>query len=106
MESVDVSSLELDPRLAADEAGVGAAPAGRLSRFARPMLIAGLGMILIAILVAIFAPFIVRHDPTALSVNLLSPPSSTNLFGTDELGRDLFSRVIYASRVSLSVAFG
>jgi peptide/nickel transport system permease protein len=63
-------------------------------------------MILTAVLVAILAPFIARYSPTTLTPSLLSPPSATNVFGTDELGRDLFSRVVFAARSSLSVAFG
>ncbi len=107
MESVDITSLEIDRRLAAEEVIASVTPGRRLlRRLAQPTLIAGLLMILIAVLVAIFAPLIARYDPTALTSNLLSPPSSTNFFGTDELGRDLSSRVVYASRVSLSVAFG
>jgi ABC-type dipeptide/oligopeptide/nickel transport system permease subunit len=106
MENVEITSLEVEPRLA-EEVGAGVAPGGRLLlRLATPTLIVGLLMILVAVLVAVFAPLIAPYDPTALSANLLSPPSSTNFFGTDELGRDLFSRVVYASRVSLSVAFG
>jgi ABC-type dipeptide/oligopeptide/nickel transport system permease subunit len=107
MESIDITSLELEPRLAVEEVVAGMTPGRRLlHRLAQPTLIAGLLMIFIAVLVAVFAPLIARYDPTTLTANLLSPPSSTNFFGTDELGRDLFSRVVYASRVSLAVAFG
>ncbi|MEH7108734.1 MULTISPECIES: ABC transporter permease [Bacillaceae] len=55
------------------------------------------------ILVAIFAPLIATHSTTAqnLSIRYLSP-SSSHFFGTDELGRDVFSRVMYGSRISLT----
>ncbi len=107
MESADISPVEIDVRSGTGETGAVASPVARLlRRWAQPTLIAGLIMILIAVLAAILAPFIARAGPTALTPNLLSPPSSTNFFGTDELGRDLFSRVVYAARVSLSVAFG
>ena len=57
------------------------------------------------ILVAIFAPIIAPHSPTDgdLAFQYL-PPSADYWFGTDELGRDVFSRVLYASRVSLTAS--
>src|SRR5690606_1083532 len=64
------------------------------------------GLLLIAILcvLALFAPEIAPHDPLAqrLDGRLLSP-SSEYPFGTDELGRCIFSRVIYGTRISLSI---
>lgn len=56
------------------------------------------------ILAAIFAPFIATHDVTVqdLSIRYL-PPSAEHWFGTDGLGRDIFSRVIYGARISLEV---
>lgn len=58
----------------------------------------------IFILAAIFAPFIATHDVTVqdLSIRYL-PPSAEHWFGTDGLGRDIFSRVIYGARISLEV---
>jgi peptide/nickel transport system permease protein len=53
---------------------------------------------------ALLGPWIAPHGPTAIDpVNRLQPPSAANWFGTDELGRDVFSRVLVASRVSLYV---
>ncbi len=68
-----------------------------------PGKIGGVVIVLI-ITLAIFAPIIAPFDPYAIDpVNRLQPPSSQNFFGTDETGRDVFSRVIYGSRISLQV---
>jgi peptide/nickel transport system permease protein len=67
--------------------------------------LAGLAMILLLSAVALFAPWIAPADP--LKQNLLErlqPPSLRHWMGTDDLGRDLFSRLIYGTRISLSVA--
>lgn len=67
-----------------------------------------IGIIIIAILifVAIFAPYIAPYDPIAQNViNRLQPPSAQHFLGTDELGRDVFSRLVYGARVSLAVGF-
>ncbi|RKN66101.1 oligopeptide ABC transporter permease [Paenibacillus ginsengarvi] len=57
------------------------------------------------ILLALFAPLISTHDPAEQDLlNRLKAPSAEHLFGTDDLGRDLFSRVLYGARVSLSVS--
>jgi peptide/nickel transport system permease protein len=58
--------------------------------------------------VAIFAPFIATHDPYKTSLkpeDYLRPPSKVHLMGTDDLGRDVFSRMVYGARISLSVGF-
>lgn len=63
-------------------------------------------IVIFFILVAIFAPFIAPYDPTAINIKeIFQPPSPTHIFGTDELGRDVFSRVVYGTRVSLFVGF-
>jgi peptide/nickel transport system permease protein len=62
--------------------------------------------VLLLITISLLAPFIAPYDPTAIDVrHTLSPPSKTHLLGTDELGRDLLSRIIWGSRVSLKVGF-
>lgn len=76
-------------------------------RFSRNRL-AVFGLITIAALalIALLAPVVSPSDPTAINVyKVLSPPSSTHLFGTDELGRDVLARMIWGSRVSLKVGF-
>ena len=71
-----------------------------------PLSVTGLVIILILAVVALFAPFIAPYRPTAINVyNVLSPPDTTHLFGTDELGRDVLSRMIWGSRASLKVGF-
>ncbi len=69
-----------------------------------------IAVIIIGLLVflAVFSPYIVPH-PEAIEgavdqANTLAPPSWSNLFGTDELGRDLFSRVLYGTRISVTAA--
>jgi peptide/nickel transport system permease protein len=68
------------------------------------MAMAGLGIIVFWALVAIFAQPISPYDPLLQNINKrLAPPDSQYLFGTDELGRDEFSRVVYGARISLPV---
>lgn len=68
------------------------------------LAILGTAIILTLILFAIFAPFIAPYDPALQNLPLsLRPPSSKHWFGTDILGRDYFSRVIYGSRISISI---
>lgn len=64
----------------------------------------GLCIVVFFALVAMFAPFIAPYDPSKIDIeNILTPPSSAHIFGTDSLGRDLFSRVVYGTRISLLV---
>jgi peptide/nickel transport system permease protein len=73
-------------------------------RLLRNRLLLVWGIILLAmILAAAFAPAVAPSDPLEQSNDLLVGPSRVHLFGTDELGRDVFSRVIYGARISLSV---
>jgi peptide/nickel transport system permease protein len=70
-----------------------------------PVTLLGLGIIIIAIVVAIFGPLIAPYDPLdVIPKDRLQGPSSTHLMGTDEYGRDVFSRVIYATRVDMIIA--
>jgi peptide/nickel transport system permease protein len=70
----------------------------------QPLAIAGVVIAVLWIVIAIFAPLIAPHNPLAQNFALNQAPSWHHLFGTDELGRDVFSRVIYGSRVSLPIA--
>jgi peptide/nickel transport system permease protein len=79
--------------------------AGFVSRLVtRRTVMVGLAILLIIAALAILAPFIAPYSPSRLSiVNRLKPPSGMYWFGTDEFGRDVFSRTIYAGRLSLLV---
>jgi len=62
----------------------------------------GTFVVLFFIVIAIFAPYIAPYDPIAQDLKQrLLPPSSEHLFGTDQFGRDIFSRVIYGSRIAI-----
>ena len=75
-------------------------------RFAkRRTALAGLCILLILVICAVFAPIITPYDYTAVDpVNAYQRPSAQHIFGTDGLGRDLFTRVIYGGRYSLSIS--
>lgn len=81
---------------------------GAWRRFRRNGLaVSGLIIVLSFLVMAVFAPWIATHAPEALAIrNRLAPPSFEHLLGTDNLGRDIFSRIIYGSRVTMSVGFG
>lgn len=76
-------------------------------RFKRNKLAVGGAAVVVALaVVALAAPLIAPYDPTDIDIaNVLSPPSARHPFGTDDLGRDVLSRMIYGSRISLSVGF-
>ncbi len=70
------------------------------------MLLAGGLIVVVVALGAIFAPALAPHDPLAVDVDhILEAPSLAHPLGTDALGRDLFSRMLYGGRVSLWVGF-
>ena len=69
-----------------------------------PAAVASIGLLLLILLMAVFAPAIARVDPNFVNPgDRLEPPSSAFWFGSDDLGRDVFSRVIYGARISLLV---
>ena len=76
-------------------------------RFKRNRLsVVGLTVILIIVSVAIAAPIVAPYDPFTIDVyNVISAPTSAHLLGTDDLGRDVLSRMIWGSRISLAVGF-
>ena len=81
---------------------------GRVMTFVRrhPTIVVGGALLSIMLLIAIFAPFLGTVDPTALApAKRTREPSALYWFGTDMLGRDVYSRVIYGSRISLIVGF-
>jgi peptide/nickel transport system permease protein len=70
----------------------------------QPLALVGVVIAVGWIVVAIFAPYIAPHDPLAQIYPPSQSPSGAHLFGTDELGRDVLSRVIYGSRISVPIA--
>lgn len=69
-----------------------------------PLAMLGLAIIVALLLVAACAPLIATADPLAQNLDKrLLPPSGTNFFGTDSLGRDIFSRIVYGTRVTLVI---
>jgi peptide/nickel transport system permease protein len=67
-----------------------------------PLAVIGFAIVLLLVIVAAFAPYIATHDPIAQQLTeALKPPSAAHWFGTDELGRDIFSRVVYGARITL-----
>jgi peptide/nickel transport system permease protein len=85
-------------------------PPGAARQFVRrirqdPLGLTGLILVTVIVLSALFAGRIVPHDPNALNIrSRLAAPSTTHLLGTDQLGRDVFSRVIMGGRIALWVA--
>jgi peptide/nickel transport system permease protein len=74
-----------------------------LRRFLRrPLAVASLAIALVFVLAALFAPVIAPYDPDATDFGaLFAPPSSEHWLGTDELGRDVFSRIVFGARASM-----
>lgn len=74
--------------------------------FRNPLAIAALALLALMVLATLAAPLLAPHDPNKVSYEVLAAPSPAHRLGTDELGRDILSRLIFASRVSLTVGFG
>lgn len=71
----------------------------------RRAVVGGIVLLIIAFM-AILAPYVTTHDPVKQNIrNQLQPPSREHFFGTDQFGRDIYSRVIYGARLSLRVGF-
>ena len=98
-----LTTLPADRASAADSPGRQALR--RLGRNTTAMT--GLAIVLIVTLLAVFAPLLAPHDPTAIELrNRLQAPNTTHWLGTDENGRDILSRLMYGARVSLLVGLG
>jgi peptide/nickel transport system permease protein len=77
---------------------------GWLRFWRNPLGMIGLVIIVALLLVAAFAPWIATHSPFGQNLrNVLQPPGGAHLLGTDELGRDIFSRIVYGSRITLLI---
>lgn len=97
--SIVMESLEIAPRVS---------EVRRFARvfFKRWVVILGLVILLAVLITAIFAPLLAPYDPYEIATGMsLETPSSQHLLGTDLLGRDSFSRLIYGSRIALAVGF-
>jgi peptide/nickel transport system permease protein len=71
----------------------------------QPLAVIGLVLLATFILCAVFAPLLAPHDPNQLNLNdRMASPAAGHLFGTDELGRDILSRILFGARISLIVA--
>jgi len=77
--------------------------AGPWIRLNLPLAV-GAGVVLLSLALALAVPWLTSHDPLEIADASLSPPSSQYLLGTDQLGRDVLTRILFAGRSSLSVA--
>ena len=69
-----------------------------------PLMLAGAGIVALVSIIAIFAPLLAPYDPDHIVIrDMLLPPSAEHWCGTDTLGRDVFSRLLYGARISLLV---
>ncbi len=83
-----------------------AQPRGARRWYRQPALMSGLVLLAIILFMALAAPLLTPYNPIAQNLNAtLLGPSSQHLLGTDQLGRDVFTRVLYGMRTDLSVAF-
>src|SRR5450759_433495 len=70
------------------------------------LMLTGSGLVLLLLLISFLAPWLAPYDPGQLDLkNVLTSPSMRHLFGTDQLGRDVLSRMIWGARISLKVGF-
>ncbi|NNG01353.1 MAG: ABC transporter permease [Desulfobacteraceae bacterium] len=67
--------------------------------------LAGLVILAVFVFMGLFAPLIAPYDPNDMEYEMLAPPSRSHLLGTDDLGRDLLSRIIHGTRISFFIGF-
>jgi len=101
-----ITDGELQPQpLAAGDGGIDAAPDGAIRRRRSAKLIVGLGILCVYVIMAVLAPVVAPYNPLAQQIpDALAHPSLHHLLGTDQLGRDVLSRIIYGARVDLVAA--
>jgi peptide/nickel transport system permease protein len=86
------------------QARLGQAYVGWLGFRGNPLAMAGLAVLVALVLIALFTPLLTSQSPVAQDLGQrLQPPSARYWFGTDELGRDLYTRVLYGSRITLVI---
>ncbi len=73
---------------------------------ASPLALLGGTIVLLIVLVGVLAPILSPYDPRALAGDSLLPPSIHHLLGTNDVGQDIFSEVVWGARISISVAVG
>lgn len=115
MAETTLRSRRLDRKfdqLLADEESGKLKKAKKMNRMLRKLLsnrlaMIGLGIFLVILLSCIFAPLLTSYDPLGVDLKAVSkPPSMQHLFGTDKLGRDVFTRVLYGGRLSIFIGLG
>lgn len=96
--------LSTDTITSARQASLQRAYWGMRSFASNPLAVFGLVVIVLLAMMAAFAPLIATHDPSVQDFSrALQPPSGENWLGTDEFGRDIFSRIVHGSRISLYI---
>jgi len=71
------------------------------------LALVGLGIFLTIIILCFFAPLFTQYDPLKINIRVaLQSPSTAHVFGTDTIGRDIFSRILYGGRLSILIGFG
>jgi len=101
IDAPEQSGVQSNEPAAGDElAGFSARSRLRLN----PPLLIGAAMVLLSIALTLAAPWLTAHDPLEIADASLSAPSSQYLLGTDQLGRDVLTRILYAARSSLAAA--
>src|SRR5438045_5980259 len=81
-------------------------PAAILVRklFRRKVVLVGAGILVVVALLALFAPWVTPYEPMTMKIaDRMQSPRLAHWFGTDELGRDVFSRVVFGARYSLAI---
>lgn len=100
---IDPSEIPLQPRL---EPELGPVDERRVWERLPKKVWVGLAIVSVYVLTALLAPVLAPHDPLAINpANKLASPTADHLLGTDELGRDVLSRLLYAARVDLPIGF-
>lgn len=101
---------KLDRILEQEEAGLlGKKKVNRTLRKLMNNKLAIIGLVIFSIILlsSILAPLLTKYDPLAVDMNnVLKSPSAEHIFGTDKVGRDVFSRVIYGGRISILIGLG
>ena len=86
------------------QASLGRAYLGWRAFSRNPLAMVGLAIVIVLLVLAAAAPLIATHSPIAQDLtNRLQPPNAAHWFGTDELGRDIYSRVVYGARITLTI---